>query len=177
MASELYEKIVSQRGTLEGLIAKIPGFKGYHEKNARRTADTMLRQHLSAELDRRISKFEDIEREVLDAPGGLMKMTDTRSAKTKLRIYRDRVHTAAPKYDGMWAQIKIGNNELDEIYAFDEAQVRYVDQIDGKLDVLALAVGKDNFDAALSDFVSVVREADDAFDLRDNVITGFEVEG
>lgn len=177
MPSELYERIVSQRGTLEGLIAKIPGFKGYHEKNARRTADRMLREHISSELDRRIKRFEDLEREVLDAPGGLMKMTDTRSAKTKLRIYRDRVHTAAPKYDGMWAQIKIGNKELDEIYAFDEAQVRYINLIDGKLDVLESAVGKDNFDAALREFVDLVREADDAFDLRDNVITGFEVEG
>lgn len=176
MASDLYNKIVSQRGTLENLINKIPGFKGYHEKNARRHADRLLREYISAELDRRIRRFEDIERDVLDQPGGLMKMTDTRSAKAKLRIYRDRVHTAAPKYDGMWAQIKIGTNELDEIYAFDEAQVRYIDLIDGKLDVLTLAVGKENFDAALRDFEDTVREADDAFDLRDNVITGFEVE-
>ncbi|MCU0463028.1 MAG: hypothetical protein MUF38_00485 [Anaerolineae bacterium] len=177
MSSALYDKIVSQRGSLENLIAKIPGFKGYHEKNARRHADRLLREHISAELDRRYKRFEDVEREVLDLAGGLMKMTDTRRAKTKLRTYRDRVYTAAPKYDGMFAQLKIGNKELDEIYAFDEAQVNYISLIDIKLDALAEAVGKDNFDKALDEFVDVVNEADDAFDLRDNVITGFEVEG
>jgi hypothetical protein len=176
MSSDLYHKIVSQRGKLENLVASIPGFKGYHEKQARRTADRMLREHLSAELDRRIGRFEQIERDVLDLPGGLMKMNNTRSAKTRLRTYRDRVYTAAPKYDGMWAQIKIGTKELDEIYAFDEAQLRYVGLIDDQLDVLAAAVGKDGFDEALRGFVDVVREADDAFDLRDNVISGFEVE-
>lgn len=177
MASALYDKIVSQRGSFEQLVAKIPGFKGYHEKNARRMADRLLRDHIAGELDRRIDRFGGIEREVLDAPGGLMKMTDTRRVKTKLRTYRDRVYTAAPKYDGMFAQLKIGTKELDEIYAFDEAQVRYVGLIDDALTALAGVVGQDGFDAALDGVLEVVNEADDAFDLRDNVITGFEVEG
>ena len=51
MPSELYNEIVAQRGSLENLIAKIPGFKGYHEKNARRQADKLLRQHLVQQFD------------------------------------------------------------------------------------------------------------------------------
>ena len=34
MPSELYNQITSQKGKLENLIGKIPGFKGYQEKQA-----------------------------------------------------------------------------------------------------------------------------------------------
>ena len=47
MGSSLYDQIISQRGSVENLMAKIPGFKGYHDKQARRQADTILRQHLA----------------------------------------------------------------------------------------------------------------------------------
>lgn len=176
MPSPLYEKIVSQRGTLENLIARIPGFKGYHEKQARRTADRLLRDHIAAELDKRIARLIRAEKRVLD-DGGLKYMSATRSAKTKLQVYRDRVQTAAPKYDGMFAQIKIGTAELDKIYAFDEAQLQYLDNIDAALNTVEDAIkAPEALQDALSAFTDVVAEADDAFKLRDDVIVGFETE-
>jgi hypothetical protein len=176
MPSELYEKIVSQRGRLERIIARIPGFKGYHEKQARRTADRLLRDHIAAELDKRIDRLIRIEKRILD-DGGLKYMSTTRAAKTKLQVYRDRVQTAAPKYDGMWAQVKIGNDELDKIYAFDEAQLEYLDDIDTALTALEDAVkSPDTLNDVIEGFNTVVSEADDAFKLRDNVILEFETE-
>lgn len=176
MPSELYEKIVSQRGGLERLIARIPGFKGYQEKQARRTADRLLRDHLAEQLDQRLDRLIRIEKRILDS-GGLMLMSATRSVKTKLQTYRDRVKTAAPKYDGMWAQIKIGAEELDKIYAFDEAQLTYLDAIDAALDAVEKSIGSDeDLRAALDGLTAAVQEANDAFQLRDDVILGFETE-
>ncbi|MBK8134337.1 MAG: hypothetical protein IPK52_00630 [Chloroflexi bacterium] len=104
-------------------------------------------------------------------------MSQTRSAKTKLQVYRDRVHTAAPKYDGMWAQIKIGTDELDKIYAFDEAQLQYLDEIDVALSSLEDATkAPESLTDAIDALSAVVVEADDAFKLRDDVILGFETE-
>jgi hypothetical protein len=176
MPSELYEKIVSQRGRLERIIASIPGFRGYHEKQARRTADRLIREHIAAELDKRIDRLIRAEKRILD-DGGLKYMSATRSAKTKLQTYRDRVETAAPKYDGMWAQIKIGTEELDKIYAFDEAQLQYLQDIDRELGVLEETLKTpEGIPDALDGLVAMVAEADDAFKLRDDVILGFETE-
>lgn len=176
MPSELYEKIVSNRGGLERIIARIPGFKGYHEKQARRTADRLIREHVSEELDKRIARLIRAEKRILD-DGGLKFMSATRTAKTKLQVYRDRVHTAAPKYDGMWAQIKIGTDELDKIYAFDEAQLQYLDSIDAQLSALEEAIkSPDGLTDAIDALSAVILEADDAFKLRDEVILGFETE-
>ena len=67
--SELYDKIVNERGSLEGLVAKIPGFRGYQEGAARRKADTMLRDHISGQVDGLVTKFVRVEKRILDSGG------------------------------------------------------------------------------------------------------------
>ena len=171
MASDLYEKIVSQRGTLENLIAKIPGFKGYHEKNARRQADTMLRDHIAERIDQIVRKFTRVENDILGNGEGLMQMSKTREVKNKLQSYRDRVATAAPKYSNMFASIKIGNDELDKIYAFDQAQLKYVDELEGAVGMLQTSVdkGEDTKDA-LDAIHDSAQTAIDVFAMRDDEI-------
>lgn len=171
MPSELYEKIVSQRGGLEKLVAKIPGFKGYHEKNARRQADTMLRTFIAERLDAIIRQFGRVENDILNEGQGLAHMSETREAKSKLQSYRDRVATAAPKYSNMFASIKIGNDELDKIYAFDEAQIQYVDELQAAVDRLKTAVGSgEGFDEALDAVQDSAQTAIDVFEMRDDQI-------
>ncbi len=172
--STLYDQIVSRRGKIEDLMARIPGFKGYQEKQARRTADRMLRDYLAEQIDRRISRFNRLEKSVLDKVGFGFS-NKMRDAKTRLQLYRDKIQTAAPKYDGMWAQMKIDASDLDKIYSFDEAQIRYVDQFDAALDTVEQAIDAGDKDAltdAIEQFHSLSSEAIEAFALRDEVLTG-----
>lgn len=169
--SELYEKIMGQKGRLENIIMKIPGFKGYHEKEARRQADRMLREYIAGELERRIERLVRLENRILDRIG-MAPLTRTRDVKTVLQHYHDRIKTAAPRYDGMWAQMKIGPEELDKIYSFDEAQVRYVERFDEALDALEAAISApETLDDAIDGVRTVAAEAHDAFDLRDQILT------
>jgi hypothetical protein len=171
MASELYERIVSERGALENIIAKIPGFKGYHEKNARRQADTMLRTFLAERIESIVKKFERVENDILGNGTGLSHMSRTREIKTKMNAYHDHVRTATPKYSNMFASIKIGNDELDKIYAFDEAQVKYIDELETSVGVLQTTVDKgEAFKDALEAVYDAAQTAIDAFGLRDDVI-------
>lgn len=171
--SDLYDKIVSQRGSLESLVARIPGFKGYHEKQARRTADRMLRDYIVGQIAQRVDRLIRIEKIILSNTG-MEYMPKTRNLKGKINLYRDKIQTAAPGYSGMWAQMKIGADELDKIYAFDEAQIRYVEQFDLMLDRLEqAAMQKEGLDEAIWEFDGVVSEAISAFDLRDDVLTEF----
>lgn len=169
--STLYDRIVSQRGSLERLVARIPGFKGYQDKQARRTADRMLREHLTGILDQKLSKLIDIEKIIL-SNAGIAYMSKSRDVKSKLQLYHDKVATAAPKYDGMWAQMKIGPEELEKIYSFDEAQEHYVENIDASLDKLRqAALTNTDLDAAIFELGGVITEAIEAFNLRDNVLS------
>lgn len=171
MSSELYNQIVSQRGSLENLIAKIPGFKGYHEKQARRTADRLLRDQLATEIDAHINRFGRLQNTLLDGGAGLKYMTRAREVKSKLQAYRDVVATAAPKYSAMWAEIKIDEAMLDRIYAFDEAQFRFLTQFETALNELDAAVKSgEGIEPTLDKVYDVAATAMDAFELRDGEI-------
>jgi hypothetical protein len=169
--SELYDKIVNQRGSLESLVAKIPGFKGYQDKTARRNANTMLREYITAQIQQTLDKMVSIEKLVLNN-AGLAYMTRTRDAKRKIQMFHDRVDAAMPGYDGMWAQMKIGADELEKIYAFDEAILDYVERIDLTLDKLKdAAIANDGLENAIYEVEEVSQEALDAYALRDDVLT------
>jgi len=133
----------------------------------------MLRDHIAKLISQKVNKLISIEKIIL-SNAGIAYMGKTRDVKGKLQLYNDKIATAAPKYDGMWAQMKIESEQLEEIYAFDEAQMRYVDRIDAALDTLqSAALNNDGLDAAIFELDNVITEAIEAFDLRDDVLTRF----
>lgn len=169
--SDLYDKIVSNRGGFERLIARIPGFRGYQDKQARRKADTLLREHIAREIDERIRQMVRVEKLILDALG-MSYMSRTRDVKGKIQLYHDKMVSAAPGYSAMWAQMKIGEEELEKIYSFDEAQITYVDQIQLGIERLEQTVlAQEGVEEAIYELDGIVSEALDAFDLRESVLT------
>ena len=172
--SDLYDQIVGQRGSVERLVARIPGFGGYLNRADRRTADRMLRDYIAGEIAKRINRFTNIEKAILD-DGGLMLMSKTKSAKIKLQTYQDRLKAAAPGYSGFFAAIKIDEEAMQRLYSFDEAQIRYVDQLDEVLDQLDEAVKSGgDIEAALETLDTLSIEANDAFKLREDVLTNLD---
>jgi len=169
--SDLYNQIVSQRGSFERLVARLPGFRGYVDKSARRTADRMLRDYIADQLTRRINRFGQIERKLLDN-GGLGYMSKTANVKMKLQTFRDRVKAAAPGYSGFGDAIKVGPEELERIYSFDEALIRYNDRLDEALTTFEQNVtSNEGVDAAIDALGSLATEANEAFTLREDVLT------
>jgi hypothetical protein len=169
--SDLYNQIVSQRGSFERLVARIPGFRGYVDKAARRTADRMLRDHIADQLTQRINRFIQINRALLDK-GGLTGMGRTQDAQTKLQTYRDRVKAAAPGYSGFAESIKIDAEALERLYSFDEALIRYLDKFDEALNAYEQSVSSgEGVDAALDSLSALATEASEAFSLREDVLT------
>jgi hypothetical protein len=172
--SDLYDQIVSQRGGIQRLLARIPGFRGYQDKAERRVADRMLRDYVAGEVAKRITRLNNIEKALLDN-GGLLYMSKTRSAKTKLQTYHDRIKAAAPGYSGFFAAMKVNDEELEKLYSFDEAQVRYLDRFDETLDTLEQAVkANDKIDEALALLDALTIEANEAFLLRETVLTNLD---
>jgi hypothetical protein len=169
--SDLYNQIVNQRGSFERLIARLPGFGGYVDKSTRRTADRMLRDHIADQLTQRINRFAQIERKLLDN-GGFSSMSKTANIKMKLQTFRDRVKAAAPGYSGFGDAVKVGAEELERIYSFDEALIRYDDKFDEALNTFDTSVtSKEGVDAALDTLDSLTTEANEAFTLREDVLT------
>ncbi len=171
---DLYSRIVSQRGSAEKLVARVPGFRGYMEMNARRQADQLMRDHVTAQLRQQLTRLAQIEKMLLDA-GGLKYMSKTRSAKTKFQTFIDRIATDTPGYSGFFDAVKIGPDDLSVIYAFDQALLDYVTKFSEKLGALQDAALKGTgVDEAIRDLDALTIEANEAYSLRDNVLNGIE---
>jgi hypothetical protein len=172
--SDLYDRIVSQRGSFENLLTRIPGFSGYLDKATRRTADRMLRDYIADLLAKRIQRLIQLEKKLLDG-GGMKYMSETSSIKTQLNTYRDRVAAAMPGYSGFDSAVKIDADALELLYTFDESQIRYVDRLDDALTVLDTVIGSDkDMDAAIAALAGVAAEANEAFSLRETVLTNLD---
>ncbi|MBI5671491.1 MAG: hypothetical protein HZC41_26160 [Chloroflexi bacterium] len=170
--SDLYQRISGERGSLERLLMRLPGFEGYLDQKARRSADRMVRDYIAARLDERIDRLAEIERKLLDS-GGLSYMSKTNAVKTRMQLYRDRVKTAAPGYSGFFADVEVGPEQLETIYMFDELQIKYADQFQTALAALEQAVTNNaGIDEALAAVDRVTAEANEAFAKRDDLLTG-----
>jgi hypothetical protein len=171
--SELYDRIVAERGGLEKLVLRIPGFDGYLDLAARRAADRQIREYVARMIADRLGRLTVLQKRVLEQPGGLGLMSAMESARMQWQMYHDRVSTAAPGYSGFFALNKIDAEDMEKIYAFDEAQARYADQLTAGLDALEQAIGENgDMRASVASLETLGREANDAFKLRDEVLIG-----
>lgn len=169
--NDLYEQIVNDRGTLRNWMDKVPGLRGYMDKGDRREADRMMRDYIAEQLQQRLTRFTGMEKQILKA-GGMSFMSDTRDAKAKVQTYIDKVKAAAPGYSGFFAAVKVDEAAMDRLYAFDEAQVRYVERLDGLLDELASAIENgEGIGPAIQAIYDLAQEAIQAFALREDVLT------
>jgi hypothetical protein len=145
--------------------------ESYYDMSAGRDADRIIRDHIAGKLKDQIARVAQAENAILDN-GGLAYMSKTRGAKTRLQTLTDRIGTAAPGY-AFTGALKVGHAELAKVYAFDEALLTYVEQITAAVDALLEAANQgEGINEAITALENVVIEADSAFTLRKDLISG-----
>jgi len=164
--------IEDSKGGLETLASKIPGYRGYKEKEGRRAADKLLREHLASQLNEQQRTLAELQRDLLEG-GGLLLMDDLERAVTKVQNLADKVRTASYGYAGLFDEIKVKEEELDALYDFDESLLGYVSAIQAAIDALVAAMdASGDVKAAIRDVVSAAEEANATWRQRESTITG-----
>jgi hypothetical protein len=165
-------KIEDSKGGLEGLVSKIPGYRGYKEKENRRAADKLLREHLADQLGEQQRKLADLQRDLLEG-GGLLLLDDLDRAVTKVQNLVDKIRTASYGYAGLFDEVKVKEEELNALYEFDEDMLGHVSSIQSAVEALAAAVGANgDVKTAVRDVVSAAEEANTTWRHRESAITG-----
>ncbi len=140
--SDLRARIVSDEGTFQRLAASIPGFAGYREMGIRRKADELVRMHLVGLLDDILNRTKQIVSRWADA-GKLEVLDKLDRLAGKLRKVRDNLRYADYGYTGWWDAVKIKEDELDAMYAYDLKMREEVVAIDAAVTDLAAATEED----------------------------------
>lgn len=167
---DLRDTVASAMGGLEKLTAKIPGYKGYKDKEQRREADKLLREQLALELDDQQKRMSELQIQLLNS-GQIEYVDDLDRAVTKIQLLSDKVKSASYGYAGLFDAVKVKEEQLDALYEFDNRMLDYADDISVGIDVLTSAISaKEGVGEAITDLVTLCEEAGQTFGHREEAI-------
>jgi len=166
----LVETVVAALGGLEKLAKKIPGYKGYKEKEVRREADKLLRLQVAQGLDDQRKRLSELQVQLLNQ-GQIGFVDDLERAVMKLQLLTDRVKTASYGYAGLFDAVKIKEEQLDALYDFDNKMLDYVDDVAGSIDQVSSAItAREGIGEAIGGLVGTTEEANLSFGHREEAI-------
>lgn len=171
----IFDKSQSQRSGFERLLAKIPGFRGYLNKEWRRESDKLERDQIAKAFD---DTREPLRRTVERASetGGFESMKPVAGIETLEKLIEkvgNRVRYADYGYSGFFDTVKVDEAALEKLYAFDLGMYEKAEQLTKRTTGLPdLAGDADALKAEVERIVQLVREIDKEFDLREKVLLG-----
>ena len=158
------ERARERRNLLEELGAKIPGFRGYLDRELRRDVDKMQRDWLANQVDRARFALNGKIRAWTKA-GRLDVLSTAGSVEKVLDRLANRIRHADYGASGFFDAVKIRDAELEKIYAFDLALSETVEYL--ALQIEQLPPSSD--DDTVNRLYDAVQAADRRFDERATV--------
>ncbi len=163
MSDEL-ERARERRNFIEKLGAKIPGFRGYLERELRREVDKLQRDWLAEQVDRARFAINGKIRE-WSREGRLDNLDRASSVEKSLDRLANKIRHADYGSTGFFDAVKIGQAELDRIYEFDLTLADTVEYLVTQVEQLPDTAD----DEMLARLLDAVQGADDGFDQRATV--------
>jgi hypothetical protein len=159
--SDGVKRAQDRRNLLERIAARIPGIKGYLDRELRREVDKMQRDWLAEQVDRARGRLNGKVRE-WSRGGGLAGLDLAATSEKALDRFANRIRHADYGYTGFFDAVKIRELELDQLYEFDLALMDIVEGLAAQVEALP-ATGAE---PALRELLEAVTEADRRFDDR-----------
>jgi hypothetical protein len=167
---DLRETVESALGGFENLVKKIPGYKGYKEKELRREADKLLRMELAGKLDDQRKRLTDLQVQLV-SQAQIEFLDDLERAVMKLQLLIDRVKTASYGYAGLFDAVKVKEEQLDALYEFDDQMLGFVDDVASDVDKVASTItAREGVGLAIAELVVSVEQANLTFGHRHEAI-------
>jgi hypothetical protein len=146
----------------------IPGFKGYRERDLRRDADRLQREHLASRLEEGKKSLNQIAAAITRS-GGLDAINDVETARKRLDKVANRIRYAERGYSAFFDAIKVDETVLARVYQFDMGLMEDVDGVRGGA---ASAVQAPDARTAVQDLIGRIDALDSRLTERENVLRG-----
>jgi hypothetical protein len=170
----LYEKAKGEMGLFEKILAEIPGFRGYKEKELRRETDKLIRDHIYRKLSEARKDIKDVfqrlsERRIQEVLADMDKLV------MKFDRVNERIHHASYGYAGFYDVLKVEEDKLDAMISFDEGLLDETQKICEKSSDFKKEAMKNRFDNAreqIDELLDLLESLEETFDEREEVIKG-----
>lgn len=171
---DVYDTAKKQMRISERILAAIPGFRGYKEKELRRESDKLIRNHLSQKLAQARANFKTVFQKMSDNRQ-LDVFEDMSRISAKFDRVTERVNHASYGYSGFFDAIKIQEEALDRMTDFDNQLVDQVNSIIAEVDTFKTEVMKQQFNNVkdhVQNLADSLETFNDTLDNREEVIMG-----
>lgn len=169
--SDLFDRVTGDQDFLRKLMGKIPGFKGYIERQNRRAADKLLREAVANRFQALWQRISAAQTEVI-SQGAIEFVDDMERPALKLRQFIDRVRTASYGYSSFFEATKVNEEELNLVYQYDLTMLELGDEVERAIDNVESSIGTDGLPAAIRNLTSLAQQCVDAFNKRAEVMRG-----
>jgi hypothetical protein len=162
---------IQNRGWIETILRRIPGFKGYLEKEYRRDSDALERTWLADRLQRSKRALDVYSRTLVDA-GKLEALTQVDHFRSRLDKAISRIRGGMQGYSGFFDLVQVDTANLDRIYEQDVKSMDSVEAVASGIEKLEHAAADTPPPlAALNDQLVLVEQA---IDHRQDLLKGLE---
>ena len=122
------EDHAENRGAIETILRKIPGFSGYLNLEARRASDQLLRQSMADRLQRGKSGLDQFSRALVDA-AKIDQMPQIDAVRSRVDTLIAQLRGAPAGYSGFFDLVQVNEEVLEDVYEHDLGLMEQVDQL------------------------------------------------
>ena len=174
---DVYAQAKSQMRLSERIAAALPGFRGYKEKELRRESDKLIRNHLTLILSKGKDNVRSISQKITDRRY-LDLLEDVDRLVAKVDRITQKINHASYGYSGFFDIVKIKEENLDRMIAYDNQLLDSVNTLTDAIDALMaqlLAGDYTNLKDKIQSVTGKFEVLEDTFDKRQEVIVGVNV--
>ncbi len=171
---DVYKETKDQMRLSERIAAFIPGFHGYKEKEIRRESDRLIRNHLYLKLSQAKTDLRAISQKLADRRYFDV-IIDVDRLLAKMDRIVEKVNHASYGYSGFFDAVKVKEENLDRMIAFDNQLIDGINALTSEIDAFKadLASGvTTNLSAHVQGVTNKVESFEDTFDKRNEVVLG-----
>jgi hypothetical protein len=165
-----YDEAKGQRNLLERIAAKIPGFRGFQDRELRRDVDRLEREHLASEVGRLKAAVRERARAYTDA-GRVGSLQGFDRLDRQMDGLAQAIRFSDYGATGLFDPVKIGEAELARIYEFDLSVLQDLSEVESAVAAIP-APGGDDPAAALDRALARVGALADKWRGREQVVGG-----
>lgn len=159
------------RGWIESILRKIPGFRGYLEKEYRRESDALQRHWLADRLQRSKAGIDSVSRKLVDKA-----ILDPIPLCDRLRGRIDKligkINGAMHGYSGFFDLVQVNEATLDRVYEHDMAIMQELEAFSEAVERLPQQTDEASITRELEKLMAQVDQLEVKFDERAEILKG-----
>jgi len=170
----IYEKAKEEMRLSERILAALPGFRGYKEKELRRESDRLIRNHLYQRLMEARKDLKETFQKLSDSRLHEV-LTDMDRFIMRFDRVSEKINHASYGYAGFFNIVKIEEDKLDKMIAFDTDLLDEVENIVEEVSTFKKETMKQKLEKTrehLTNLNDMLEALEETFEERHEVIEG-----